>query len=44
MIGKRLVLFELLGFKIQADVSWIFLALLVTWSLALGLFPAWYEG
>ncbi len=44
MIGKRLVLFELLGFKIQADVSWIFLALLVTWSLALGLFPAWHEG
>jgi Zn-dependent protease/CBS domain-containing protein len=44
MIGKKLVLFELLGFKVQADVSWIFLALLVTWSLALGLFPYWYEG
>jgi Zn-dependent protease/CBS domain-containing protein len=44
MIGKRLVLFELLGFKVQADVSWIFLAVLVTWSLALGLFPVWYEG
>jgi len=43
MIGKKLVLFELLGFKVQADVSWIFLALLVTWSLARGLFPIWYE-
>ncbi len=43
MIGKRLVLFELLGFKVQVDASWIFLALLVTWSLARGLFPIWYE-
>jgi Zn-dependent protease len=44
MIGKRFVLFELLGFRVQADASWVFLALLVTWSLAIGLFPAWYEG
>lgn len=44
MIGQRLVLFKLLGFKIQADASWVFLALLVTWSLARGLFPAWHEG
>jgi Zn-dependent protease len=43
MIGKKLVLFELLGFKVQADASWIFLVLLVTWSLASGLFPIWYE-
>ena len=43
MIGKKLVLFELLGFKVQVDASWIFLALLVTWSLASGLFPIWYE-
>ncbi|MHA1152508.1 MAG: M50 family metallopeptidase [Alphaproteobacteria bacterium] len=43
MIGKRLVLFELFGFKVQVDASWIFLVLLVTWSLASGLFPIWYE-
>ncbi len=34
MFGKRLVLFELFGFKVQADMSWLFLVLLVTWSLA----------
>jgi Zn-dependent protease len=42
MMGKPIVLFRLLGFKIQADVSWLFLAVLVTWSLALGLFPVRY--
>jgi Zn-dependent protease len=42
MFGKRLVLFELFGFKVQADMSWLFLALLVTWSLAQGFFPAFY--
>ena len=36
MFGKRVVLFELLGFKVQADASWLLLALLVTWSPLLG--------
>jgi Zn-dependent protease/CBS domain-containing protein len=44
VFGKRIVLFELLGFKVQADFSWVFLALLVTWSLARALFPAMYPG
>ena len=44
MFGKRFVLFEILGFKVQIDASWLFLALLVTWSLATGVFPVWYEG
>ena len=44
MLGKRIVLFEILGFKVQVDASWLFLALLVTWSLAMSLFPAWYAG
>ncbi|WP_193370009.1 site-2 protease family protein [Pelagibius marinus] len=43
MNGRSITLFELLGFKIRVDISWIFLALLVTWSLAKGVFPAWYE-
>ena len=43
MLGKRFVLFELLGFKVQVDASWLFLAMLVTWSLATGAFPVWYE-
>ncbi|MEO3429127.1 site-2 protease family protein [Pelagibius sp. CAU 1746] len=42
MNGRGITLFELLGFKIRVDISWIFLALLVTWSLAKGVFPAWY--
>jgi len=41
-MGRPILLFRLLGFKIQADVSWLFLAVLVTWSLALGLFPVRY--
>jgi Zn-dependent protease/CBS domain-containing protein len=31
------------GFNIRVDASWIFLAILITWSLATGLFPAYYE-
>ena len=37
-------LFSLLGFKVRADASWLVLALLVTWSLAESLFPAFYPG
>ena len=39
---KRVPLFTLLGFQVSIDLSWIILALLVTWSLAAGLFPALY--
>lgn len=39
MFGKRITLFKLLGFAVHVDLSWIILALLVTWSLAAGLFP-----
>ena len=44
MNGRSFTLFELLGFKIRVDITWIFLAVLVTWSLARGVFPVWYEG
>ncbi len=44
MNGRSITLFELLGFKIRVDISWVFLAVLVTWSLAQGVFPAWFEG
>jgi Zn-dependent protease/CBS domain-containing protein len=44
MFGKQVTLFQLLGFKVKIDVSWVFLALLIAWSLAQGLFPALYEG
>ena len=42
MFGKRLALFELFGFKVQVDISWVLLAVLVTWSLASGYFPVRY--
>jgi Zn-dependent protease/CBS domain-containing protein len=44
MFGRRFTLFKLLGFQVQVDASWLFIAGLVTWSLAGGLFPAGYPG
>jgi len=34
MFGKRVTLFRLLGFAVRVDISWIFIAALVSWSLA----------
>ncbi|MCH8321454.1 MAG: site-2 protease family protein [Proteobacteria bacterium] len=42
MFWKRITLFRLLGFAVRIDASWIVIALLVTWSLAAGLFPEQY--
>ncbi|TAK08218.1 MAG: CBS domain-containing protein [Candidatus Manganitrophaceae bacterium] len=44
MFGKRITLFKLFGFAVHIDMSWIIIALLVTWSLAAGLFPVEYRG
>ena len=44
MFGKGFRLFTLLGFEVRADFSWLFIVLLVTWSLAVGLFPGYYPG
>ena len=44
MFGKRIKLFNLLGFEVRIDLSWIIIAGLVTWSLAAGLFPYLYPG
>ena len=43
MFGRRVRLFKLLGFAVHIDMSWLVLALLITWSLARGLFPYQYE-
>lgn len=40
MFGKRFRLFEIFGFEIRIDASWFLLAVLITWSLATGYFPA----
>jgi len=39
MFGRDFTLFKLLGFRVRINISWLFLAALVTWSLAEGLFP-----
>jgi Zn-dependent protease/CBS domain-containing protein len=44
MFGKRIKLFKLLGFEVNIDLSWIIIAVLITWSLAAGLFPYLYPG
>jgi len=40
MFGKGLKLFTLFGFTVRVDWSWLIIAVLITWSLAEGLFPA----
>lgn len=39
MFRRRITLFKLFGFGVRIHVSWVLIALLVTWSLAEGLFP-----
>ncbi len=43
MFGKRIRLFKLLGFEVRLDYSWIILAILIAWSLSVGLFPAHFK-
>jgi Zn-dependent protease/CBS domain-containing protein len=44
MFGKRIKLFKLFGFEVRIDWSWIILAILIAWSLSVGLFPFYYKG
>lgn len=44
MFGKKITLFRLFGFAVHVDMSWIVIAVLVTWSLAVGLFPFQFPG
>lgn len=43
MFGKRIHLFKLFGFKVGIDITWFFLAIFITWSLAEGLFPTYFK-
>jgi len=43
MFGKRVPLFTLFGFEVKVDASWIFIAVLIVWTLATGFFPAHYR-
>jgi len=44
MFGKSITLFSLVGFKIRVDLSWVLIALLITWSLATSFFPSAQAG
>jgi len=44
MFGRGIKLFEIFGFAVKIDASWLILAVLVTWSLAGGYFPESYKG
>ena len=42
--GRRIKLFKLLGFQVQIEWTWLFLAAWMTWSLASDVFPASIRG
>ena len=44
MFGKGIRLFTVFGFEIKVDPSWLIIAALVVWSLAVGFFPHYLEG
>ena len=44
MFGAQIRLFRLAGFDVKLDVSWIFIALLISWTLSTGYFPQFYPG
>lgn len=41
---RQFHLFTLFGFEVRLDLSWLLLALLISWSLGAGMFPADYPG
>jgi len=43
MFGKSIKLFKLFGFEVKIDLSWIFIAVFIAWSLAIGYFPFRYK-
>lgn len=42
VFGRAVPLFTLFGFKVNIDLTWLILGLLIVWSLAAALFPTWY--
>jgi len=44
VFGRRIRIFKLLDFDVKIDLSWIILAILITWSLSSGYFPFYYKG
>src|SRR4030043_1138739 len=44
MFGRSVSLFKIFVFEIKIDLSWLILAVVLTCSLATGLFPEYYKG
>ena len=44
MFGRRVTLFKMFGFAVRVDASWLIIAVLITWSLAVLTFPHYYPG
>lgn len=42
--GQPVTLFKMFGFSVRLNFSWIFIAVLITWSLATQVFPEYYKG
>lgn len=42
MLKRKVSLFQLLGFTVSVDISWVIILFLVVWSLSKGFFPAYY--
>ena len=42
MFARPITLFKMFGFSVRIDISWVVIAVLVTWSLAVGFFPTQY--
>jgi Zn-dependent protease/predicted transcriptional regulator len=43
-MGKSVTLFTIYGFKVKVDISWLAIAVLLTWTLAMGYFPLEIKG
>ncbi len=43
MFGKKYKLFTVLGFPVRLSPTWFIIVALISWSLAAGLFPHYYE-
>ena len=44
MLLRRVTLFRFFGYKIKADSSWIFLSVLICWTLSNNVYPKVYPG
>jgi Zn-dependent protease/predicted transcriptional regulator len=42
MFGRSIPLFRLAGFQVGVDWSWLILAVLISWTLSVGMFPYYY--